>query len=135
MFATCRGTLKGGYILLKDTDGTPDVILIGTGSEVQFCLEAAEQLAAKVSKARVVSMPCWKLFRRASRADYRESVLPAAVTKRVAVEAGIKMGWEKYLAAGAFIGMESFGASAPAEELYEHFGITSEAIVAKVRTL
>ena len=80
-------------------------------------------------------MPCWKLFDEQS-ADYRESVLPAAVAKRVAVEAGIKMGWEKYIGAdGVFIGMEGFGASAPAEELYKHFGITTDNIVAKVKSM
>jgi transketolase len=133
IYASSAGARKGAYVL-KDTDGTPEVILIGTGSEVQCCLEAAEKLAAEGIQTRVVSMPCWKLFDEQGD-DYRESVLPAVVTKRVAVEAGIKMGWEKYVAAGAFIGMEGFGASAPAEELYEYFGITPEAIVAKVRTL
>ena len=128
------GTTKGGYVL-KDTDGTPDAILMGTGSEVQICLDAADKLAADGVNVRVVSMPCWKLFDEQDDA-YRESVLPAAVTKRVAVEAGIKMGWDKYLGnSGAFIGMDSFGASAPAEELYEHFGITPAAIAAKVKSM
>jgi transketolase len=113
----------------------PDVILMGTGSEVEYCLKAAKLLAAAGTKARVVSLPCWELFDDQS-AEYRESVLPAAVTRRVAVEAGIKMGWERYLGAGgAFVGMDSFGASAPAELLYEHFGITAEGIVAKVNSL
>jgi transketolase len=133
-FGSADGTLNGGYILL-DTDGTPDVILMGTGSEVQYCLEAAEKLDSEGIKARVVSMPCWELFDEQS-ADYRESVLPAAVTKRVAVEAGIKMGWERYLGTtGEFVGMNGFGASAPAEELYEHFGITADGIVAKVKEM
>ena len=133
-FNSADGTVKGGYIV-HDTDGTPDAILIGTGSELQYCVEAAEKLAGDGVKARVVSMPCWKLFDEQS-ADYRESVLPAAVAKRVAVEAGIKMGWEKYIGAdGVFIGMEGFGASAPAEELYKHFGITTDNIVAKVKSM
>lgn len=133
-YGDVNGTLKGGYIL-QDTDGTPDVILMGTGSEIECCLEAADKLAADGTKARVVSMPCWELFDDQSD-DYRESVLPAAVTKRVAVEAGIKMGWERYLgAAGEFVGMDGFGASAPAEELYEHFGITADNIVAKVKSM
>jgi transketolase len=133
-FANADGTLKGGYIL-QDTEGTPDVILMGTGSEVTYCLEAAEQLAAEGVKTRVVSLPCWELFDEQD-AAYRESVLPAAVSKRIAVEAGIKMGWERYLGNdGAFIGMDGFGASAPAEELYEHFGITSAAIVAKAKSM
>ena len=117
------GVLKGGYTLV-DCDRTPDAILIGTGSEVPICVEAAAELEKAGVKTRVVSMPCWKLFDEQS-ADYRESVLPAAVTNRVAVEAGIKMGWEKYLGAeGKFVGMNSFGGSAPFEELYEQFGIT-----------
>lgn len=133
-YANAEGALKGAYVL-KDSDGTPDVILIGTGTEVQFCVEAAEKLAAEGVKARVVSMPCWKLFDEQS-AEYRESVLPLSVTKRVAVEAGIKMGWEKYIgSAGGFVGMDSFGASAPAEELYEHFGISPNGIVARVKSL
>ena len=133
-FGSADGVLKGGYVV-ADSDGTPDVILMGTGSEVQYCIEAAEKLAGEGVKARVVSMPCWKLFDEQD-AGYKESVLPTAVTKRIAVEAGIKMGWEKYLGnEGAFIGMDSFGASAPAEELYEHFGITTEAIVAKAKSL
>ena len=133
-FNSADGTVKGGYIV-HDTDGTPDAILIGTGSELQYCVEAAETLAADGVKARVVSMPCWKLFDEQS-ADYRESVLPAAVAKRVAVEAGIKMGWEKYIGTdGVFVGMEGFGASAPAEELYEHFGITAANIVSKVKAM
>ncbi len=118
---------KGAYVL-QDCDGTPDAILMGTGSEVQICIDAAEKLTAAGKKVRVVSVPCWELFDDQS-AEYRESVLPAAVTNRVACEAGIKMGWEKYIGAeGTFIGMESFGASGPFEELYEKFGITPEAV-------
>ncbi|MDB2526182.1 transketolase [Mariniblastus sp.] len=133
-YQSAEGATQGGYTLL-DTDGVPDVILMGTGSEVQYCLEAAEKLAAEGTKARVVSMPCWELFDEQS-TEYRESVLPSAVSRRVAVEAGIKMGWERYLGAGgAFVGMDSFGASAPAELLYEHFGITADGIVAKVNSL
>lgn len=131
-YESADGTLKGGYILL-DCDGSPDVILMGTGSEILYCLEAADQLNSDGIKTRVVSMPCWELFDEQS-AGYRESVLPAAVTKRVAVEAGIKMGWERYLGtAGEFVGMTGFGGSAPSEVLYEHFGITAAGIVAKVK--
>ena len=126
------GATKGAYTVL-DTDGTPDAILIGTGSEVQICLDAAEALAKDGVKARVVSMPCWKLFDEQSQ-SYQDEVLPPAVSNRVAVEAGIKMGWEKYLgASGKFVGMDSFGASAPAEELYEHFGITAEKVAAAAK--
>ena len=134
VMGAAAGTLKGGYIL-KDTEGTPDAILMASGSEVQICLDAADKLAADGVNARVVSIPCWRLFDEQD-AAYRESVLPAAVTKRVAVEAGIEMGWDKYIGSqGAFIGMESFGASAPAEELYEHFGITPAAIAKKVKSM
>jgi len=131
---SAEGTLKGGYVL-RDTEGSPDLILMATGSEVQICLDAADILAADGLNVRVVSMPCWKLFDEQDQA-YRESVLPTGVTKRIAVETGIKMGWDKYLgSAGQFIGMDSFGASAPAEELYEYFGITSAAIVAKAKSM
>lgn len=133
-FGSADGVLNGGYIV-SDCDGEPEAILIGTGSELQCCLDAAETLNAEGTKTRVVSMPCWKLFDEQS-SEYRESVLPPAVTKRVAVEAGIKMGWEKYLGSdGVFVGMEGFGASAPAEELYEHFGITAANVVSKVKTI
>ena len=118
---------KGAYVV-HDCDGTPDAILMGTGSEVPICIDAAAKLKDAGKKVRVVSVPCWELFDEQS-ADYRESILPAAVTNRVACEAGIKMGWEKYLGAeGTFIGMDSFGASGPFEELYEKFGITADAI-------
>lgn len=124
---------KGGYIV-KDTDN-PQVILIGTGSELAICLEAAETLANDGVATRVVSMPCWKLFDEQSD-EYKESVLPTAIPARIAVEAGIKMGWEKYLgSSGVFIGMNSFGASAPAEELYEHFGITADAVCQQAKSM
>lgn len=123
-FASADGVLKGAYIL-QDCDGTPDAILMATGSEVPICVDAAAELNKGGVKTRVVSMPCWKLFDEQSD-DYRESVLPKAVTNRIAVEAGIKMGWEKYLGGeGKFIGMDSFGGSAPFEVLYEQFGITA----------
>ncbi len=126
------GATKGAYTVL-DTDGTPDAILIGTGSEVQICLDAAEALAKGGVKARVVSMPCWKLFDEQPQ-SYQDEVLPPSVSNRVAVEAGIEMGWGKYLgASGKFVGMSGFGASAPAEELYEHFGITAEKIAAAAK--
>ena len=126
-FGSAEGVLKGGYIL-QDCDGTPDAILMATGSEVPICVDAAAQLNKGGVKTRVVSMPCWKLFDEQSD-DYRESVLPKAVTNRVAVEAGIKMGWERYLGTeGKFVGMKSFGGSAPFEELYEQFGITAAKI-------
>lgn len=133
-YASAEGCLKGGYVV-EDTQGQPDVILIGTGSELQLCLDAAQELLKSNIKARVVSLPCWELFDQQT-LEYRESVLPSKVTQRIAVEAGIQMGWEKYLGAeGRFIGMSSFGASAPDTVLYQHFGITAEAIVSAARDL
>jgi len=116
---------KGGYIL-KDTDGTPDAIVIATGSEVALAMDAAE---ASSKNVRVVSMPCVELFEAQDDA-YKESVLPKAVTARVAVEAAIMDGWWKYVGTnGAVIGMTSFGESAPAPELFEHFGFTVDNVV------
>ena len=123
--------LKGGYTVWQPNE-TCDCILMGTGSELELCMTAAEQLVAAGKNPRVVSIPCWEVFDEQS-AEYRESVLPSAVTNRVAVEAGIKQGWEKYIGnEGKFIGMNGFGASAPASTLYSHFGITVEAIVEAV---
>lgn len=126
------GTAKGGYVLL-DCQGTPDVILLGTGSEVTICLEAAAKLTGDGIKVRVVSMPCWLWFDDQDQA-YRDSVLPPSVTARVAVEAGIRQGWDRYIGwNGRFVGMSSFGASAPFEELYAHFGITAENVAAEAK--
>ncbi len=122
------GTAKGGYVLF-DCQGTPDVILIGTGTELYLCVEAHKQLTADGIATRVVSLPCQELFDDQSPA-YRESVLPAACTARVACEAGIRQGWDKYIGAGGqFVGMNSFGASGPFNKLYEHFKITTSHIV------
>ncbi len=106
--------------------GTPEVILIGTGSEVEIALEAAADLAGKGVAARVVALPCWELFESQDQA-YRDSVLPPAVKFRVAVEAGSSFGWERYIGdEGLVIAIDHFGASAPAGVLYEEFGITAE---------
>lgn len=119
---------KGGYIL-KDSDGQPEIILIATGSEVQLAVEAADKLAAQGKAARVVSMPSTDVFDRQS-AEYKESVLPAGVVKRVAVEALAKDTWYKYVGLnGAVIGMDGFGESAPAGELFKFFNITTDAVV------
>lgn len=119
---------KGGYVLV-DCDGTPDAIFIATGSEVEIAVAAAATLSAQGKAARVVSMPCTERFD-AQSAEYKASVLPAAVTNRVAIEAGIKDFWYKYVGLnGHIIGMETFGESAPAGELYKYFGITAEAAV------
>lgn len=119
---------KGGYIL-KDCDGQPEFVLIATGSEVQLAVEAADTLSAQGKAVRVVSMPSTDVFDRQS-AEYKESVLPASVTKRVAVEALAKDTWYKYVGLnGAVIGMDGFGESAPAGELFKFFNITTEAVV------
>ena len=122
------GTSRGAYILQEAEGGEPECILIGTGSEVGLCLAAAAQLAGEGVRARVVSMPSWDRFA-AQDAAYREAVLPKKITARVACEAGCSFGWERWIGrCGRFIGMNSFGASGPAGELYKHFGITSEGI-------
>ncbi len=131
-FAGAEGTLKGGYTLL-DTDGTPDVILVGTGSEVQLAVEARELLAADGVAARVVSLPSREWFDRQD-AAYRESVLPAAVRARVSVEAGVAQGWRDIVGdAGRSVSLEHYGASADYQTLYREFGITAEAVAAAAR--
>jgi len=125
---------RGGYVL-KDSDGTPEVILIATGSEVEITLGAAEKLTASGHKVRVVSLPSTDLFD-AQDVAYRESVLPSGVTKRVAVEAGIADYWYKYVGLnGAIVGMTGFGESAPADKLFPEFGFTVENIVSHAEAL
>lgn len=119
---------RGGYIL-KDSDGQPEAIIIATGSEVELALKAAEELSAKGKKIRVVSMPSTNVFEAQDEA-YRESVLPSAVTKRVAVEAGVTDGWWKYVGSnGRVVGIDHFGESAPAGLLFKEFGFTVENVV------
>ena len=128
------GVSQGAYIL-SDSDGTPDLILIGTGSETQLCVKAAEQLRGEGKKVRVVSMPCWELFDEQD-AEYRESVLPKAVTKRLSVEAGTSFGWCKYTGSeGGSISIDTFGASAPGPVCMENFGFTVDNVVAKAKQL
>jgi transketolase len=121
---------RGAYVLRDFGDGdTPDVILIGTGSEVGLCLEAAEKLDADGVAVRVVSMPCMDTFTHADE-SYREEVLPRACRARVAVEAASPLGWDKWIGEeGCFLGMETFGESGPAKDVYEHFGITADHLV------
>jgi transketolase len=123
---------RGAYVL-RDTDGTPDVVLIGTGSEVQLAAEAAETLAGEGVAARVVSMPSTERFAAQDEA-YRESVLPSAVEARVAVEAAATFGWDRWVGThGEVVGVDHFGASAPAEVLFREFGITAEAVADAAR--
>ncbi|WP_033135117.1 transketolase [Aeromonas finlandensis] len=127
-------TAKGGYVL-KDCAGTPELILIATGSEVELAVAAYEQLTAKGRAVRVVSMPATDVFD-AQSAEYKESVLPSSVTKRVAIEAGIADYWYKYVGfGGKIIGMTTFGESAPAELLFKEFGFTVENVVATAESL
>ncbi|OPY15210.1 MAG: Transketolase 1 [Syntrophus sp. PtaB.Bin075] len=133
--APATGLRKGGYILWESGEGIPDIILIGTGAEVVPTLEAGHRLAVDGVAVRVVSMPSWELFDRQP-AAYREAVLPSAVRARIAVEAGIKLGWERYVGLdGTIVGLEGFGASAPAKVLFEKFGITVENVTAAARAL
>ncbi|MBU1310884.1 MAG: transketolase [Gammaproteobacteria bacterium] len=125
---------RGGYIL-SDCAGTPELIFIATGSEVELAMQAAKTLSGEGKAVRVVSMPSTDVFEQQD-AAYRDAVLPAAVTKRVAVEAGITDCWYKYVGlSGKIIGMTSFGESAPAEQLFEHFGITSDKVLEAARQL
>ena len=132
--STIDNVAKGAYIL-SDSDGTPDIILIGTGGELHLCVDAAQKLQAEGKKVRVVSMPCWELFDEQDEA-YRESVLPKAVTKRLAVEAASSFGWCRYLGnEGAMISIDRFGVSAPGNVALEKFGYTVDNVVAKAKAL
>jgi transketolase len=131
---TIDNVTKGGYIL-SGGEGTPDIILIGTGSELHLVAQAAEKLRAEGKNVRVVSLPSWELFD-AQPADYQESVLPKAVTKRLAVEAGSSFGWCRYLGnEGKIISVDRFGVSAPGGTILEKFGYTVDNVVAKAKEL
>jgi len=126
--AKARGAAKGAYVLEEGTSA-PKLILLATGSEVHLAVAARKELEAQGIPTRVVSMPSWELFARQS-AAYREEVLPRAVTARVSIEAGVTFGWEKWVGfEGASVGLDRFGASAPAEVLFEKFGFTVENVV------
>ena len=129
-FATTEGVARGAYVLLEASSGTPDVILIGTGSEVQLAVAARETLEAAGVATRVVSAPSLEWFAEQDEA-YRESVLPSSVRARVSVEAGIALSWHKIVGdAGRSVSIEHYGASADAETLFREFGFTPEAVVA-----
>jgi transketolase len=132
-YAPASGVAQGAYVLADAPGGKPDVLLLGTGSEVALCLEAYERLKAEGIKARVVSMPCWELFDDQPQ-EYRDRVLPPEVTARVSVEQASTFGWAKYVGAtGRAIGMRSFGASAPLKDLVKKFGFTPEHVAAAAR--
>jgi transketolase len=131
-YASADGTAKGGYVLAGG-DGEPEVILMGTGSEVQLCVDAHEELLKGGIRSRVVSLPSWKLFQQQSE-EYRNSVLPPGVRARVAVEAGTDLGWREYVGMdGAIIARSDFGASAPIKDLLKHFGFTIENVVKQAK--
>jgi len=132
-YASASGVARGAYIMADAERGKPTVILIGTGSEVALCAEVYETLKQDGVPARVVSMPSWELFEQQDQA-YRDSVLPPDITARVSVEAGSVIGWDRYVGMnGARIGMHTFGASAPIEDLMTKFGFTSEKVLAAAR--
>jgi len=131
-YASATGVAKGGYVL-GDSQGKPDLILIGTGSELSLCVAAYEKLTAEGIRVRVVSLPSWELFEKQTQA-YRDSVLPPDVRARVSVEAGSVFGWERYVGLdGAILGMTTFGASAPAKELFKKYGFTVEHVLEAAR--
>jgi transketolase len=132
-YSSASGTARGAYVLADAPNGKPDVILMGTGSEVSLCVEAYERLKQEGVAARVVSMPSWDIFEQQD-AAYKESVLPASVTARVSVEMAATFGWERYVGLkGRKIGMHRFGASAPLKDLLKFLGFTADAVVAEAR--
>jgi transketolase len=127
------GVARGGYVLREASGGTPKVVLIGTGSELQLAFGAAEALERDGVPARVVSLPCWELFERQP-ASYRDAVIPRDVPARVSVEAGVSLGWERWVGdAGAIVGLDHYGASAPAGTIFEKFGFTVDRVTGVVR--
>lgn len=132
-YSAASGVAKGAYILADAKGGTPELILIGTGSELSLCVDAYEKLTAEGIRARVVSMPCWEIFEQQD-GGYRQSVFPPDVKSRVSVEAGSIFGWERYVGLdGAIIGMTTFGGSAPAKDLFKKFGFTTDHVIQAAR--
>ena len=132
-YASAAGVARGAYVLADPPDGKPEVILIATGSEVTLAVEAHEQLAVDGVRSRVVSMPSWDIFEHQPK-EYRESVLPPAITARIAIEQASAFGWERYIGStGRVIGMQTFGASAPLKELMKEYGFTVENVVAAAK--
>jgi transketolase len=128
-YASPEGLARGAYIMADPANGPPQVILIGTGSEVQLCVAAFETLTSRGIGARVVSMPSWDLFEKQDK-TYRDSVLPPDITARVTVEQGSVLGWDRYAgASGEIIGMHTFGSSAPLKDLLTKFGFTADKVL------
>lgn len=134
-YSAAAGVARGGYILADAGSGKPEVVIMSTGSEVQFAVAAHEMLVASGIRSRVVSLPSFELFNEQP-SDYRDEVLPPSVTKRIAIEAGVRQCWDQYLGFnGVFIGLDTYGASAPYQEIYKRRGITAEAVVAAAKEL
>jgi transketolase len=134
-YASAAGLAQGAYVMADAPGGPPQIILIASGSEVSLIVQAHEELSSQGIRSRVVSMPSWDIFEHQPKA-YRDRVLPPAVTARIAVEQGSRLGWERYVgAAGLIIGMKTFGASAPLKELQRKFGFEPERVVAAAREL
>ncbi len=134
-YAGAENLAKGAYILSPEKGETPDIILIASGSEVQYVVEAQETLAKDGVDARVVSMPSWELFRKQD-AAYKESVLPKAITRRLSVEAGVTRGWQEWVGIdGLSIGIDQFGVSGPFKKIFPHFGFSTENVLAKAKEL
>jgi transketolase len=133
--ADARGSVANGAYILSDPEGNPDVVLIGTGSEVALAVQAAELLEKHGLLVRVVSMPSWELFERQDE-KYREKVLGPAGTPRVAVEAGVTIGWERFVGErGAVVGIDTFGASGPGGKVLKYFGFTPQHVAARALQL
>ena len=134
-YGSAAGTLRGAYVLSRELGSQPDLILLGSGSEVHILLEAQADLAKQDIDTRVVSMPSWELFAEQS-PDYREQVLPSAVTARLALEAGASMGWREWVGPqGAIIAIDRFGASAPYQTIYREYGLSVENVVEQAHKL
>src|SRR5258708_23736821 len=132
-YASAAGVAKGAYVLADSP--SPRLLLLATGSEVSLAVDAYEQLKKEGIASRVVSMPCWELFEQQSD-EYKESVLPAAITARVSVEAATTFGWSRYTGLkGRNVGMHSYGASAPVKAVMKHFGFTAEKIIEEAKKL
>jgi len=133
VFAPASGVARGGYVLAEADGGTPEVILLATGSEVQLALAARDELQAGGIATRVVSLPCWELFDRQPQ-EYRDQVIPPSVRARIAVEQASTLGWDRYVGdGGAVIGMHTFGASAPLKQLLTKFGFTPDQVAQVAR--
>jgi len=134
-YASAAGVARGAYVMADVQGGSPEIILIGSGSEVSLCINAYEELLAEGIRSRVVSMPSWDIFEDQTQA-YRDSVLPPDVTARVAVEQASTFGWERYVGqAGRILGMKTFGASAPLKELLRKYGFEPERVTDVVREM